>query len=60
MLRLKWPKIPTLHCKRCEHKWTPTQALIRICPKCKSQHWQTKRTNRRGLRPEKKVQARRS
>jgi uncharacterized OB-fold protein len=43
-----------LHCKRCGHRWVPTQPIIKICPKCKSANWETKRTNRQGLRQEKK------
>lgn len=32
-------KIQTLKCKRCGHEWTPRQADVRICPKCKSASW---------------------
>lgn len=32
-------KIVKLKCKRCEHRWYPTQREIRICPKCKSVYW---------------------
>jgi len=45
-------KLPTLRCRRCDHRWIPTQPVIRICPKCKSAGWETKRTTRRGLRRE--------
>lgn len=45
-------EFPKLRCMRCNFKWTPRQKVIRMCPKCKSLHWQTKRTDRRGLRPE--------
>ncbi len=36
-------KVPVLKCKRCGHSWTPRQRDIRICPKCKSAHWDTPR-----------------
>jgi len=42
--------ITKLNCRRCGHRWVPTQAVIRICPRCKSKRWETKRTNRQGLR----------
>ena len=32
-------KIQKMNCKRCNHKWTPRQEEIRICPKCKSPYW---------------------
>lgn len=32
-------KIPTLHCKRCGHNWTPRKDDVRQCPKCKSASW---------------------
>lgn len=31
--------IITLVCKRCLHEWTPRQATVRVCPKCKSPYW---------------------
>lgn len=43
-------KIITLHCLRCDHRWVPTLSDIRMCPKCKSVHWNTLRKNRQGLR----------
>ena len=50
-LKLKL-SIPKLRCMRCGYRWTPRQSVIRMCPDCKSTNWQTKRTDRRGLRPE--------
>jgi Zn finger protein HypA/HybF involved in hydrogenase expression len=26
-------------CKRCGHTWIPRQAVIFVCPKCKSPKW---------------------
>jgi predicted nucleic acid-binding Zn-ribbon protein len=46
-------QLVTLRCRRCGHRWHPTQKVIRICPKCKSKYWQTRRRTRQGLRPEK-------
>ena len=31
--------IPRLACKRCGHRWAPTQSIVRICPRCKSTGW---------------------
>lgn len=31
--------LPTLTCQRCQHTWTPRQATVTICPKCKSRYW---------------------
>jgi predicted nucleotidyltransferase len=31
--------IPELHCYRCGYTWTPRAHLVRICPRCKSRHW---------------------
>jgi len=31
--------IQKMNCLRCGHTWTPRQAEIRICPKCKSPYW---------------------
>jgi Zn finger protein HypA/HybF involved in hydrogenase expression len=45
-------KLPTLKCKRCQHRWIPSQPVITMCPKCKSRYWHTKRENRQGMRPE--------
>ena len=44
--------LPVLDCMRCGYHWTPRQREIHLCPRCKSVHWETKRTNRRGLRPQ--------
>lgn len=33
-------ELPTLTCKRCNHKWIPrTTQLPTTCPKCKSPYW---------------------
>ena len=39
-----------LTCRRCQHVWLPRSPVVTICPRCKSRHWQTTRTDRRGLR----------
>jgi uncharacterized OB-fold protein len=36
-------KIVKIKCKRCGHKWVPTQKKIRVCPKCHSPYWDKKR-----------------
>lgn len=36
-------KVMTLVCRRCEHKWTPRKQDVRICPKCKSAYWDSKK-----------------
>jgi Zn finger protein HypA/HybF involved in hydrogenase expression len=46
--------LPRLHCRRCEHRWIPKQTTITMCPQCKSTLWETKRTNRQGMRPQTK------
>ncbi|MFZ1023447.1 MAG: nucleotidyltransferase domain-containing protein [Thermoplasmata archaeon] len=33
-------EIPVLHCYRCGNTWTPRARVIRICPRCKSPHWE--------------------
>ena len=43
-----------LTCQRCKNIWIPRQEVVTMCPRCKSKHWQTKRTDRRGLRPKTK------
>jgi len=50
-------KLPRLRCRRCGHRWIPSQTVIRLCPKCKSVNWETKRTTRQGMRPDKKRKA---
>ena len=31
-------------CERCKHEWVPRfEAEPRVCPKCKSPYWNTKR-----------------
>ena len=31
-------------CERCKHEWVPRfEAEPRVCPKCKSPYWDTKR-----------------
>lgn len=32
-------RLPTLTCKRCVHTWVPRQAVIKLCPRCKSLLW---------------------
>jgi len=32
-------ELPLLHCYRCGYSWTPRRVVIRICPKCKSPHF---------------------
>lgn len=32
-------EIPELHCYRCGDSWTPRNRVVRICPRCKSPHW---------------------
>ncbi len=31
--------VSTLRCYRCGSSWTPRRSLVRICPRCKSPHW---------------------
>lgn len=31
--------LPLLHCYRCIFSWHPTIPVVRICPRCKSPHW---------------------
>jgi uncharacterized OB-fold protein len=52
-------KLPTLRCRRCGHRWIPSQAIIRMCPKCKSEGWETKRTTRQGTRTDLKKEKKR-
>jgi len=47
--------LPRLHCRRCGHRWIPSKTVVTICPRCKSANWETKRTNRQGMRPEGKA-----
>ena len=63
--KTKTVRIPALVCRRCEHTWYPAlrvifaaagrgvgaEALVSICPACKSRNWRTPRTNRQGMRP---------
>jgi uncharacterized protein len=32
-------QLPRLHCYRCGYSWTPRGRIVRICPRCKSPHW---------------------
>ncbi len=32
-------ELPQLHCYRCGNTWTPRIRIVRICPRCKSPHW---------------------
>ncbi len=32
-------ELPHLHCYRCGNTWTPRLRGVRICPRCKSAHW---------------------
>ena len=31
--------LPLLHCYRCVYSWHPKAEVVRICPRCKSPHW---------------------
>lgn len=31
--------LPVLHCYRCVYSWRPRLPSVRICPRCKSPHW---------------------
>jgi|SRR5580658_378612 uncharacterized protein len=31
--------LPLLHCYRCVYTWNPKREVVRICPRCKSPHW---------------------
>jgi len=31
--------LPVLHCYRCIYSWHPKTEVVRICPRCKSPHW---------------------
>jgi uncharacterized protein len=33
-------ELPQLHCYRCGNTWTPRGRVVRICPRCKSPHWE--------------------
>jgi hypothetical protein len=47
----KLPKFTSkLGCFRCMHSWAPLTPNPKICPKCKSSHWQTKSVSRQGKR----------
>jgi Zn finger protein HypA/HybF involved in hydrogenase expression len=32
-------QMPELICQRCNHKWTPRNARVYLCPKCHSPKW---------------------
>jgi hypothetical protein len=32
-------EIPIMRCFRCAYTWRPSQLVVRICPRCKSQRW---------------------
>lgn len=32
-------EIPVLRCHRCAYAWRPSQTVVRICPRCKSERW---------------------
>ena len=34
---------PPVHCYRCGYYWFPRRARVRICPRCKSPHFDTPR-----------------
>ena len=38
-------------CLRCQHEWLPRVREPKRCPRCRSTHWATPRTNRQGMRP---------
>ena len=44
-------KIPTLLCHRCQHRWVPRTNNPKLCPKCKSSYWRTKRKKNLGNCP---------
>ena len=38
--------IPILRCYRCGYAWRPSQPVVRICPRCKSERWDRPRLRR--------------
>lgn len=32
-------RLPKLKCNQCGYEWTPRISDVRICPNCKSLHW---------------------
>ena len=38
-------------CLRCGYDWLPRVTDPKRCPGCRSYRWNTKRTNRQGMRP---------
>jgi len=44
-------KLPRLKCLRCGHEWIPQQEEVKICPRCKTKHWDTPKKDRQGKRP---------
>ena len=39
-------EIPVLRCFRCAYAWRPSQPVVRICPRCKSQCWDKPKISR--------------
>lgn len=33
-----------LNCKRCDHEWTERKETPKVCPRCKSKHWESEKT----------------
>ncbi|MCI4353020.1 MAG: nucleotidyltransferase domain-containing protein [Thermoplasmata archaeon] len=38
--------IPVLQCHRCAYAWRPSQPVVRICPRCKSERWDVPKVRR--------------
>jgi len=34
-------KPPKLKCFRCGHEWIPKEKIVTMCPKCKTEDWDT-------------------
>lgn len=41
---------PVACCCRCDHWWMTRTDKPQKCPRCRSKHWATPRTNRQGMR----------
>ncbi len=39
-------EIPILRCFRCAYAWRPSQPVVRICPRCKSERWDRPKISR--------------
>jgi predicted nucleotidyltransferase len=40
-------EIPILRCFRCAYAWRPSQPVVRICPRCKSERWDRPKISQR-------------